>query len=156
MIKKQYDVIICGAGMAGLTLARQLKLQLPQLSICILDKLSRSLPQATFKVGEATTELGAYYLAEVLQLENYLEKNHLRKLGLRLFFGDAQGAFQNRPEAGISEFLPPYAYSIDRGILENDLRQFSEDMDIELLENCFIKDIDLADNAQSNHMVSFC
>jgi 2-polyprenyl-6-methoxyphenol hydroxylase-like FAD-dependent oxidoreductase len=34
-----HDVLICGAGLAGLTLARQLKLELPKLSVAIIDRL---------------------------------------------------------------------------------------------------------------------
>lgn len=155
MNKNHYDIVICGAGMAGLTLARQLRQKMPHLSIAMLDRLTRPLPEATFKVGEATTELGAYYLTEVLQLEDYLESRHLRKLGLRLFFGDSHGQFHQRPEAGISEFLPPYAYSLDRGMLENDLRQLNSEVGIELLENCLIKDIKLAENSEVVHQVSY-
>lgn len=73
MNQNHYDVVICGAGIAGLTLARQLKQRIPNLAIAILDRLTRPLPEVTLKVGEATTELGAYYLTEVLELEEYHE-----------------------------------------------------------------------------------
>ena len=155
IMTKTYDVVICGAGLAGLTLARQLKLQRLDLSIALIDRLTRPLPEATFKIGEATTELGAYYLAEVLQLEDYLETHHLRKLGLRLFFGDPHGPFQNRPEAGVSEFLPPYAYSLDRGRIENDLRQLNLEAGVTMLENCRVKDIELAPGSQLEHRILY-
>ena len=43
-----YDVVICGGGLAGLTLARQLKLQKPNISVVVLDKMARPLPEASF------------------------------------------------------------------------------------------------------------
>ena len=80
-----YDVVICGGGLAGLTLARQLKLQKPNISVVVLDKMARPLPEASFKVGESTVEVGAFYLANTLQLTDYFEEQHLVKLGLRYF-----------------------------------------------------------------------
>ena len=57
-----FDVVICGGGLAGLTLARQLRLELPQLSVAVIDRLASPLPEAAFKVGESSIELGTYYL----------------------------------------------------------------------------------------------
>jgi flavin-dependent dehydrogenase len=48
-----YDVAICGSGIAGLTIARQLKLTMPKISILILDRIARPLPNVGFKVGES-------------------------------------------------------------------------------------------------------
>ena len=77
-----FDVLICGAGMAGLTLALQLRRQHPELSIAAVDKTSRPLPEAAHKVGESSVELGSQYL-ERLGLREYLEQNHLLKFVLR-------------------------------------------------------------------------
>ena len=139
-----YDVAICGAGLAGLTLARQLKLQLPQLSVALIDKLSRPLPEAAFKVGESTTEAATYYLAETLGLKDYLKQQHLIKLGFRFFFGDAAGPFHYRPEFGLSQYPVVSSFNMDRGVLENDLRQLNEDTGIAMLEGYSVQDIDLA------------
>ncbi|MFM6188742.1 NAD(P)-binding protein, partial [Planktothrix sp.] len=120
-----YDVAICGGGLAGLTLARQLKLKQPNLSVVVLDKMARPLPEAGFKVGESTVEVGAFYLANTLQLTDYFDNQHLPKLGLRYFFKPQETEFHKRPELGLSEFHAPKSYQIDRGKLENDLRQFN-------------------------------
>ncbi|MEY2833254.1 MAG: hypothetical protein RLZZ574_2513 [Cyanobacteriota bacterium] len=150
-----YDVVICGSGLAGLSLARQLKLKMPDLSIAMIDRLASPLPEASFKVGESTVEVGAFYLANVLQLTDYLEEHHLHKFGLRYFFGDARGSFHKRPELGLSEYHLPNSYQIDRGKFENDLRQFNVDAGIELLENCSVKDINLASDPQQQHQVVY-
>jgi 2-polyprenyl-6-methoxyphenol hydroxylase-like FAD-dependent oxidoreductase len=99
---KVYDVLICGGGLAGLALARQIRLELPALSVAVVDRLIRPLPEAAHKVGESTVELASYYLAKVLQLEDHLRQEQLPKLGLRFFFGDAHGPLEERPELGPS------------------------------------------------------
>lgn len=150
----EVDVAICGGGLAGLTLARQLKLQLPQVSVAVLDKLQRPLPQAAFKVGEAVTEAAAYYLAETLQLRDYLARAHFYKLGFRFFFGDAQGPFHERPEFGLSKFPAVSSYTLDRGILENDLRQFNEEAGVVMLEGCAVEGVELSTDG-GRHQVHY-
>jgi len=149
-----YDVAICGGGLAGLTLARQLKLQIPDISIAVLDKLSRPLPAAAFKVGESTTEAGAYYLSDILQLKEYLAQHHLYKLGFRFFFGDATGPFHQRPEFGLTRFPVVPSFNVDRGILENDLRRFNEEAGIAMLEGCAVQDIVLK-NGDGRHEIIY-
>lgn len=155
MSQNTYDVAICGSGLAGLTLARQLKLKMPDISIVLLDRLARPLPEAAFKVGESTVEVGAFYLTDVLQLADYLEKQHLHKLGLRYFFGNAHGPFHQRPEVGLSEFHTPNSYQIDRGRLENDLRQLNVEAGIKLREQCLVKDIKLNDEYDQSQVPEF-
>ncbi len=155
MNKHIYDVAICGSGLAGLTLARQLKLKMPELSIVLLDRLARPLPTAGFKVGESTVEVGAFYLAHVLQLTKYFEEHHFHKLGFRYFLGDTTGPFHKRPEIGLTAFHQPNSYQIDRGLVENDLRQFNAEAGVELLEDCLVKDIELASSLQQLHEIIY-
>lgn len=154
-INNIYDVAICGGGLAGLTLARQLKQNLPELSIIIIDRLCRPLPESAIKVGESTVELGSYYLSEVLDLSDYFQQYHLPKLGLRFFLGDAQKPFQHRPELGLSQYHAPSSYQIDRGKLENDLRQFNLESGIELRENCKVQAIELTHDATLKHRIIY-
>lgn len=146
-------IVICGAGLAGLTLARQLKLRWPELPVLVLDRLERPLPEAAFKVGESTVEVGASYLADVLDLRDYFDQCHLPKLGLRFFFGDAAGPFAARPEFGISRFPEVSSYQIDRGLLENDLRRLVAEAGVELLEGCHVRDIRLAGDGGLHEVV---
>ena len=148
-----YDVVICGAGLAGLTLARQIKLSQPERSVAVIDRLMRPLPKATHKVGESTVELGAHYLGEKLQLTDYFERKQFPKCGLRYFFGDVAGAFHQRPEFGLSRFPAVTSYQIDRGVLENDLREMSESIGVTLIEGMSIKEISLTED-DSFHTVT--
>jgi protoporphyrinogen oxidase len=50
-----------GGGLAGLTLAMQLRLRLPELDVLVLERRSHPVPLATHKVGESTVEIGAHY-----------------------------------------------------------------------------------------------
>lgn len=149
-----YEVAICGGGLAGQTLARQLKLTMPDLSVIVLDRLSRPLPESAFKVGESTVEVGSYYLADTLQLTDYFKTHHFPKLGLRFFLGDTRGPFEKRPELGLSKFHSPSSYQVDRGKLENDLRQFNLEAGVELIENCKVRDIELSERSEL-HRVTF-
>ena len=141
--ERVYDLVICGSGLAGLTLARQIKVQQPHWSVVLVDPIERPLPKAGHKVGESTVELGAYYIAEKLQLTDYFKEHHLLKLGLRYFFGNSQGCLAQRPEMGLSTFPMIDSYQIDRGKLENDLRQLNEQSGVILLEGVKVQQVEL-------------
>jgi 2-polyprenyl-6-methoxyphenol hydroxylase-like FAD-dependent oxidoreductase len=147
-----YDVVICGGGLAGLTLGRQLRQSLPHLSIAIIDKTARPLPAAAHKVGESSVEIGAHYFSRVLDLEQYLAKAQLPKLGLRFFFGDSRGPLENRPELGARQFPPVPSYQLDRGVLENDLRRLGQESGITFYEGSTVESIELA-QAGENHRI---
>ncbi|GAA0724662.1 NAD(P)/FAD-dependent oxidoreductase [Dokdonella soli] len=150
--KPVYDLIICGGGLAGLSLARQLDLNGFKASILVLELLVRPLPEAGFKIGESTIETGAYYFYNTLQLRDYLEEQHLEKLGLRYFYS-SKGDFSSRPEYGVAKFLPAKSYQLDRGKLEHHLRALVEQSGAELRENVQVKDIDI--NADGPHVVTY-
>jgi len=150
--KDDFDVVICGGGLAGLTLARQLKLELPEISVAVIDRLARPLPEAAFKVGESSIELATYYFGHVLKLAEYFGHQHLFKLGLRFFFGDAHGPLSERPETGPDMFSPIPSYQIDRGRLENDLRRMAVEMGVDLFEDTIVEDI-IFGKGEEKHIV---
>jgi flavin-dependent dehydrogenase len=119
---QQYDVAILGGGLAGLTLSIQLKQRNPQISIIVLEKREDAAPTAAHKVGESTVELGTYYLREVLNLKDYLDKHELPKHGLRFYFSPKHKTeVSRRVELGPRNPLPVQSHQLDRGTLENEL-----------------------------------
>jgi len=122
MNKAEYDVVILGGGLAGLTLSLQIKQRNPAISILILEKRAEDAPTAAHKVGESTVELGTHYLRETLQLKDYLEASHLPKHGLRFYFSPKhKSKIEERVELGPRKLLPIPSHQIDRGVFENEL-----------------------------------
>ena len=123
-VEATHDVVIMGGGLAGLTLALQIKQRLPALDILILERRKHPVPAAAHKVGESTVEIGAHYFGEVLGLKPYLQAHQLKKFGFRFFFSDGREDVDNVTELGASTFLPTPSYQLDRGLFENALAEF--------------------------------
>ncbi len=146
------DVLIAGGGLAGLGLAYQIRKQKPDADIIVLEKQHFPRPKAIAKVGESTVEIGSHYLAKELDLESHLEEDHLRKFGLRMFFGDADMDFTSLDELGSSQSFDIPTYQIDRGDLENTMEQRLRAMGVKIIEGANILECDIGNKA---HTVSF-
>ena len=57
-MKESADVVIMGGGLAGLTLALQLRQRFPALEVVVLERRRHPVPHATHKVGESSVEIG--------------------------------------------------------------------------------------------------
>ena len=148
-----YDVVICGAGLAGLTLARQMRMNHPHIKIALFDKAKRPFNEACLKVGESSVEVATHYFANRLNLADYFAQKHVPKLGLRFFFGDTHGPFEDRPEFGAREFPEVPSYQIDRGIFENDVREMIVRDGAHLYEGFAVKDINLSEDDAPHKVV---
>lgn len=152
-LKKNYDVIIAGGGLAGQTLALQLLIETPELSLLIVDRDLGKAPAAIHRIGESTSELGSYYLHNVLGLKGLLEEKHIRKFGFRFFFHNPESSQLNdRLELGSSIDRPFPAYQIDRGLFENDLLEILRSKGAEIYGDDLIHDIVLG---KKSHRITF-
>lgn len=149
------DIVILGGGLAGLTLALQVSELVPTATIKVLERRRLPVPVSAHKVGESTVEIGAHYLAETLGLKEHLDREHLQKYGLRLFFGAGRGDdLAAAGELGASHLLALKSYQIDRGVLENHLAERVRAAGIELLDDCTVRDCALDGDPQP-HQVSY-
>ena len=113
------DVTILGGGLAGLTLAIQLRQGNPDIDVCVLERREHPVREAAFKVGESTVEIGAHYLSHVLGLREHLDSQQLRKFGFRFFFSEGRSDLDRCCELGVSRLLPTPSWQLDRGRFEN-------------------------------------
>lgn len=142
----QYDVIILGGGLAGLTTAIQIKQTRPEASILVVEKHSAPMPEAVHKVGESSVEMSSHYFAETIGMRRHLELDQLPKLGLRFFFSyqDNSDIAQRVEWAGFRGGLQLIqSYQIDRGLFENELAWKSISLGIEFLDDCTVREISL-------------
>jgi flavin-dependent dehydrogenase len=139
-----FDVAILGGGLAGGCLARQLNQQAPQLRVIVVEKRPHPVPEAAFKVGESSVEIGAHYFQKRLGLEPHLRAEQLEKLGLRYFFthGDNRDLAQ-RVELGPPRFPPVPSFQLDRGRLENMLLRTNAELGVTVLHGWKVKSIAL-------------
>ena len=146
-------VVIMGGGLAGLTLALQLRLRLGEVDVVVLERASAPAPEAVHKIGESTVEIGAHYLATVLGLKSHLQSAHLRKFGFRFFFSDGRHEIDSATELGASDYFSTPGYQIDRGVLENHLADVVKARGVRLLRGAIVRGVELA--RDGSHTISY-
>ena len=148
-----FDVIILGGGLAGGCLARQLRMEAPSLRVLVAEKRRHPVPEAAFKVGESSVEIGAHYFHSRLNLAAHLRSGHLEKLGLRYFFPDGDNRdITRRVEVGPLRFSPVPSFQLDRGRLENYLLKMNAENGVTVLDGCRVQDFEL--NPGGMHQVT--
>ena len=118
----RYDVVIIGAGLAGLSLARQLLLQSGK-RVLLVDKRSQ-IPPRQQKVGEATVQLSAYYFSKVLDLEEHLLREHFMKYNLRFYWKTVDrdnSRFEDYSQSYIRSLSNIATYQLDRNKIEGEM-----------------------------------
>ncbi|WP_337053468.1 tryptophan 7-halogenase [Pseudoxanthomonas sp. USHLN014] len=148
------DVAILGGGLAGLTLALQLKARDPALAISVIERRAHPVREGAFKVGESTVEIGAHYFSDVLGLRAHLDAEHLRKFGFRFFFSEGQWRIDQCTELGVSQLLPTPSWQIDRGRFENFLGERARALGVDFIDGASVRGVDLA-SGEADHGVRF-
>ncbi|KLI98086.1 tryptophan 7-halogenase [Luteimonas sp. FCS-9] len=146
------DVLILGGGLAGLTLALQLRDREPTLSVAVVERKTHPVREAAHKVGESTVEIGAHYFADVLGLREHLETEQIRKFGFRFFFSEGAEHVDRCTEMGVSRLMPTPSWQIDRGRFENHLGERARARGVRFDDGAVVRGIDLADD-DGDHVV---
>ena len=116
---REVDVLIIGAGLAGLTLARHLLLERPEIRILMLDRLAE-IPSPKQKVGEATVQVSGYYYSRVLEMEEHLLREHFLKYNLRFYWKSQRGGevWEDLSQSYIRKISNIGTYQMDRNKFE--------------------------------------
>ena len=153
---EHYDVLIIGAGLAGLALARQLLLNTDK-RILLVDRRAE-FPPPKQKVGEATVQLSAYYYSKVLDLEEHLLREHYVKYNLRFYWktpGRANDCYEHYSQSYIRYLSNINTYQLDRNKFEGEmLRVNLENPNFEFHTSATDLDVTLAEEG-GPHSFSF-
>ena len=145
------DVAILGGGLAGLTLAIQLRQRNPALRVTVIERRAHPVREAAFKVGESTVEIGAHYFASVLGLREHLDAEQIRKFGFRFFFSEGCDDIARCTELGVSQLLPTSSWQLDRGRFENFLGARARALGVDFRDGTRVRGIEL--DAAAGHAV---
>jgi len=146
------DVAIVGGGLAGLTLAIQLRQRFPDMRVIIVERRRHPVPAATHKIGESSVEIAANYFGKVLKLGEHLAESQLKKFGFRFFFSDRRRDVDSVLELGASSYLATPSYQLDRGLFENFLGERARELGAEFLDGVVVRGIDLGSGEDDHHV----
>lgn len=149
-----HDVVVLGGGLAGLTLALQLRRRHPGIDVLVLERNRHPVREAAFKVGESSVEVGAHYFADVLGLRPHLESEQLVKFGLRYFFNDQRPQLDRCTELGVSQELSTGSWQLDRGRLENFLGGHVRENGVDFRDGAVVRTINITTDG-TPHRVEF-
>lgn len=149
------DAVIMGGGLAGLTLALQLKQRFQDIDVLVLERRTHPVPHAAHKVGESSVEIGAHYFDTVLGLKPHMDGAQLRKFGFRFFFSEGRRDIDQVTEIGASRYLAVPSYQIDRGIFENYLAEEAVRRGVRFDDAALVRRVELAEGAEAPHRLEW-
>lgn len=147
-----YDVVIMGAGFAGVCQARHLLLNVPNIKIAIIDPRSPERSTKDLKVGESLVEITALFLCKELGLYEYLIENHPPKFGLSFHWSKDPShteTIDNYHHIWVNGAPTIPSFHVKRAKFEQDLLKMNQDMGATFY-NGHVVDVDLTPQDELN------
>ena len=149
------DVCIAGGGLAGLSLAIQLRQGDPDLGVVVVDKRSLPISHADHKIGESCIEIAGRYFRDTLGLGDALRSDHIVKRGFRVYTTAGENDdIAARYEIGTNIALPMETYSIDRSQFEDTLCRRARALGVQIRSGSTVSSIDLDPELHRVHIRS--
>ena len=142
---QEYDVVIMGAGFAGLCQARHLMLNIPNIKIALVDPRPIERSDKDLKIGESLIEVAALFLCKELGLHDYLIENHPPKSGLNFHWPKDPAQTESLDDyyhIWANRQTPIASFHLQRAKFEQDLLYMNKDMGA-VFYNGRVVDVDL-------------
>ena len=142
---QEYDVVIMGAGFAGLCQARHLMLNIPNIKIALIDPRPIERSEKDLKIGESLIEVAALFLCKELGLHDYLIENHPPKSGLNFHWPKDPAQTESLDDyyhIWANRQTPIASFHLQRAKFEQDLLYMNKDMGA-VFYNGRVVDVDL-------------
>ncbi len=141
----EYDVVIMGAGFAGVCQARHLMLNIPNIKVALIDPRPEDRTEKDLKIGESTVEVATLFLGKELGLYDYLIENHPPKLGLNFHWPKNTTQTQMLEDyyhVWCNRQPPLMSVQMNRAKFERDLLKMNKEMGVTFY-NGYAVDVDL-------------
>lgn len=146
----EFDVVVIGGSIAGASAAHLLRQRDSEIRVLVIEQCEKF----NRKVGEASVEVGAYFLGRGLGLIDYLNSEHLVKQGLRFYFNNSDVTnLEGSSELGGKFLSRVPSYLLDRAELDDELLRRTADLDVTVWRPASVKSIDLTEGGP-NHLVA--
>ncbi len=148
MLKTQtqtYDVVIMGAGFAGVCQARHLMLKIPGIKVALIDPRPEERTEKDLKVGESTVEIATLFIQKELGLYEYIIENHPPKFGLNFHWPKDPNQTEKTDDyyhIWTNGQTPLASTQMNRAKFERDLLKMNQEMGADFY-NGRVVDIDL-------------